>query len=242
MKTQNTTQEQTQIGFFKSIYLVLFNPKKLFSQIENISMKKSFFVFLLFLLIPLFFAFYYLLQLFYGMSELTGAIGMVLKAFFGIGAVGFIMFYIVPLLLAIPFLFLNSYISKISLGWFGHKSNYKNVFNIFALSSIPIFIYYLLKLVPYINEYVGSFSILFFAWYIFLLIYGSYLGLINDLGKIIPAFIVASLIVSVISFFVFLFLFIFFLIIGLGSLVMMFKDSSNELNKTIVKLILSLIS
>jgi hypothetical protein len=103
-------------------------------------MKQSFWTFFLFLIPLLVFSIYRLSSLYPLFLEIeeTGIIVQIIQIFMGMGAAIFIITIIISLILAIPFLFLSSYIFKLVLRWFGHDFNYKKIFNIFAFSGISI--------------------------------------------------------------------------------------------------------
>jgi len=157
---------------------------------------------------------------------------MITKIFTGIGIIGLVVLYIIPVILSIPFLFIGALILKIVFGWLGNKTYYKNTLDIIAFSSLPELIFYLLMLIPYINKYSDYFIWIFVIWSLVLFIFGIKYHYQIDFGKTLAGFFVFLIIFGFISTVIIGIILLFSLILGLGSLALFFQGQIYDSNES----------
>jgi len=227
--------KHSSLNFFQKIFILLSDPVHFFQQIEDYNLRDGLLTILLFLLPSLIVSILFIIQLIYNASNS----GLFIQIFSGIGLTGFLMIYIIPIILFIPLLFIGAFILNIIVKLLGNKQDYKTSFNILAFSYIPILIFYIVILIPFIKDFYIYLSWIFIIWSLILLIIGIKYCSNIGFGKSLIEFLIFYLIFGFIVMIILGIILMITMFAGLGAITY-YAQGKNLINDTITKSILSI--
>ncbi len=176
-----------KLSFSDRILTITKNPKEFFRNIEAYSLVDGLVFNLILLTIPLVSVLGFVFFSVQGGSGLESLILLLFSVIFA--AVSLVM-----IVITIPLQFLLAFLAKLVFSWFGAKTSYKNMYNIFAFSAAPMILSYVFYLVPYVGPVLST---VLSVWSIVVLFIGLTEHFDLSLGKVLGALVVFFFLVGI---------------------------------------------